>query len=100
MKDQLIEKLDCLLAERQTFSEAEVVYVLVESRKLLDRQSADGENLFPLVRFYADWSVHTSKDRHLGSIKQIAAQLATADTAGISPLVCRSTFNRIRISST
>jgi hypothetical protein len=78
MRNQLIEKLNRLLTDRATFSEAEVIYFLVESRKLLDRKREDGENVFPLVRFYADWSVHTEKDRHLASIDAIVEQLVTS----------------------
>jgi len=81
VRDQLIEKLDHLLVGRLDFSEAEAVYFLVESRKLLDRSRAEGENLYPLVRFYADWSVHTAKERQLDSIRPIAAKLAAASTS-------------------
>ncbi len=38
-----------------------VVYILVETRKLLERQ---GElNRYPALRFYCDWALHTSMDR-------------------------------------
>jgi hypothetical protein len=79
MQDQLVEKLNRLLTDRRTFSEAEVVYFLVESRKLLDRQREDGNNVFPLLRFYADWSVHTAKEYRLESIQAIVEKLASME---------------------
>lgn len=84
MKDELREKLNRLLEGRTTFTEAEAVYFLVESRKLLDRQRQDGDDRFQLVRFYADWSVHTAKDRNLGSIRNIAERIASAPRAELS----------------
>ncbi|MFA6554744.1 MAG: hypothetical protein WCS89_04560 [Candidatus Paceibacterota bacterium] len=40
--------------------ESQVVYLLVEMRKILDHGLIRS---YPLIRFYADWSVHTAKDR-------------------------------------
>ena len=73
MQDELKEKLNQLLHERTGFTEAEAVYFLVESRKLLDRYERDKR--FRLLRFYADWSVHTEKDSIKG-FETIAQQLA------------------------
>ncbi len=53
-------------------NEAEVVYFLVELRKILDRHhEATGVSAFQTVRFYADWSVHTAKSKITPAIQVI-----------------------------
>jgi hypothetical protein len=54
--------------------ECHAVYLLVEIRKILDREN---DNNFPLLRFYADWSVHTEKDKITPQIKTIMEGLLT-----------------------
>lgn len=64
MKIQIVEKLNKFLSERQNITEEyEVVYLMVELRKLLDREKDQNKsNSESLVRFHADWALHTSKD--------------------------------------
>jgi hypothetical protein len=57
----LIEKLDRELRE-PIETERQVVYILVELRKLMERNS-DAESYFAL-NFYWDWAVHTKLDRN------------------------------------
>jgi len=66
MKPQIIEKLNKFLENHTPFKEeCQAVYLMVELRKLLDREKEDRKNTnekyFPLIRFYCDWTVHTSK---------------------------------------
>lgn len=55
--------------------EAYVVYFMVELRKLLDREKP--KEMFTLIRFYADWTVHTSKDRYIEQIKPVIQRIAS-----------------------
>lgn len=67
-REEIIEKLDKFLTRYPIFKEeCHVVYLLVEIRKLLDR---DNNPNFLLVRFYCNWTVHTTKEKH-GVIKEI-----------------------------
>src|SRR5437867_1739661 len=55
------EKLNRQLSSKAPVTEARVVYILVLTRKLLERQ---GElNKYPMLRFYCDWALHTNMDR-------------------------------------
>ncbi len=72
-REEIIEKLDKFLTKHPVFEEdCQVVYLLVEIRKLLDR---DNNPNFLLVRFYCDWTVHASKDRNLGVIEEIVDKI-------------------------
>lgn len=72
-REEIIEKLDKFLTKYPAFEEdCHVVYLLVEIRKLLDR---DTNPNFLLVRFYCDWTVHTTKERNLGVIKEIVDKI-------------------------
>lgn len=58
---EIVEKLDTFLNNHAPFTEeCHTVYLLVEIRKILDH---DKNMKYPLLRFYADWSVHTEKDK-------------------------------------
>jgi len=61
----IIEKLNRFLGEHNPLSEeCHVVYLMVEIRKILDHERDTGhKNEYPLLRFYSDWIVHTSKDK-------------------------------------
>jgi len=55
------EKLDRQLSSRAPLTEVRVVYILVETRKLLELQ---GElSKYPVLRFCCDWALHTSLER-------------------------------------
>jgi hypothetical protein len=41
--------------------ECHVVYLMVETRKFLDRLGDKGEKELGLIRFYCNWTLHTSK---------------------------------------
>lgn len=82
MKIQIVEKLNKFLHEHPMKEESEVVYLLVELRKLLDREKVQNKvDSYPLVRFHADWAVHTRKDRITSAMEEIMAKIdASIDT--------------------
>lgn len=55
MKDELIRKIQDVLDRRIT-NEKQVVYLLVEIRKLMDRDKYND----PVLRTFSNWVVHTS----------------------------------------
>src|SRR5208282_250691 len=55
MKDELIRKIQDVLDRRIT-NEMQVVYLLVELRKLMDRDNYKD----PVLRTFSNWVVHTS----------------------------------------
>jgi hypothetical protein len=74
MTPEIIRKLNEFLTSRIPFKEeCEAVYLMVEIRKLLDREHP--RDCFAKVRFYCDWMVHTSKDRNQTAIKDIMEKL-------------------------
>lgn len=77
MKIQIVEKLNKFLNERSSIKEEyEVIYLLVELRKLLDREREQNHSdSYPLVRFHADWAVHTRKDNITPAMKEIMTKI-------------------------
>ena len=77
MKIQIVEKLNKFLSTRQNITEEfEVVYIMVEVRKLLDREREQNKtNKDSLVRFHADWVLHTSKDRITTPMREIMQKI-------------------------
>jgi hypothetical protein len=72
MKDEITYKLSDFLDSNRLFThESHIVCILVELRKLLDHYNADA----PLLRFYADWPVHTRKDRISSAFRKVAETL-------------------------
>lgn len=69
MRPEILAKLLKLLSQALPFTEeCQVIYLLVEIRKILDHENSSS---FPILRFYADWSVHTEKDRITPQIRAI-----------------------------
>lgn len=73
MRAQIVDNLNKFMAEHQIIKEeCEVVYLLVELRKLLDRNvEMNLPKEYSLVRFHADWIVHTRKDYITPTMKKI-----------------------------
>src|ERR1700722_17623333 len=69
---ELFLKLERLLTSGPFTSEAQVIYFLVETQKLLDR---DSNKKYRLMKFYRDWSVHTNKDRITPEIRRIIGDI-------------------------
>ena len=61
MEDQIVRKVRAEL-ERGITSECQAVYLLVEIRKLLDRDRK-GTVTYNSLRLYSDWAVHVELDR-------------------------------------
>ncbi len=55
MKDELLRKIQVVLDRRIT-NEKQVVYLLVELRKLMDRDDYKD----PILRTFSNWVVHTT----------------------------------------
>lgn len=73
MKLEIVGKLDKFLLKHSPFSEeCEVVYLLIQIRKILEH---DQDSNFKVLRFFCDWSVHTQKDRQMAGIIDIANKI-------------------------
>jgi hypothetical protein len=74
MTPEIIRKLHEFLTSHVPFKEeCEAVYLMVEVRKLLDREHP--RDRFAKVRFYCDWMVHTQKDRNQDAIRDSMEEL-------------------------
>jgi hypothetical protein len=62
MKDELLRKIQGIL-DLQITTEMQVVYLMVELRKLMDREKYKD----PMLRTLCNWVVHTSLERDEGS---------------------------------
>ena len=83
MNDAILEKL-----KEPPRAEADVVYVFVEIRKLLEREGKGKEAEFATLKFFCDWVMHVKLDRS-GARKILSlldAELsASPDPAPIEP---------------
>lgn len=71
-RDAIVEKLRMILREVPRF-EADVVYALVEIRKLLERAGKEKESEFATLKFFCDWVVHAKLS--LSGAKKVLARL-------------------------
>jgi hypothetical protein len=72
-RDEIVEKLDRFLAGHQPIeSEPAVVYWMVETRKIV---AMDGHGAWPSIKFYADWTVHSRKDRVTPDMRAVIDQI-------------------------
>ena len=70
--DEIVEKLKSfVLAHCPPKEESDVVYLMVEMRKIIDKRKKE----YPLLKFYADWAVHSEKDRITPEIERISEEL-------------------------
>ncbi len=73
MRLEIVEKLDKLLLKHIPFNEeCEVVYFMVEIRKIMEH---DNDSKYKLLRFFCDWTVHTKKDRSMSGIIDIVNEI-------------------------
>ncbi|MBP9763008.1 hypothetical protein KBD34_05340 [Patescibacteria group bacterium] len=69
-KNSIVEKINAFLLSHPALTEEyQAIYVMVELRKILDHDRAAGVYKFDVLRFYCDWTVHTSKDRFSSNMK-------------------------------
>src|SRR5579872_6673571 len=78
---ELTQKLASILV-KPIDSEPLAMYFMVQSRKLLDRRKARRLQDCDVIRFYADWCVHTEKDHITKTIKNIMQQIVRGMTGG------------------
>ncbi|MDE2096060.1 MAG: hypothetical protein KGL39_02325 [Patescibacteria group bacterium] len=67
MKNDIVDKLNLFLSENKKFNECMVVYFFVEIRKIIEHlcdglSKEEKRGIYPIVRFYADWCLHTRKN--------------------------------------
>jgi len=78
-RSEIAEKLSTLLDHRYEWTEPEVIYLFVQTRKLLDHAKLETQQDSPHLRFYCDWTVHISKDRidpiTLGVVKKMGESI-------------------------
>lgn len=78
-RSEIAEKIEVLLSNDPKWTEPEVVYLFVQTRKLLDHAKLETQQDSPHLRFYCDWTVHISKDRidpiTLGVVKDMGADI-------------------------
>jgi hypothetical protein len=83
---EVVEKMKAFLTlHSPATEECHVVYVMVEVRKVIDQEKS--RDTYPLLKFYADWTVHSRKDQVTKEMKEIVRQMFDAAAAEInSPL--------------
>lgn len=62
-RPEIAEKLGTLFDASPEWTEPEVVYLFVQTRKLIDHAKLETQQDSSHLRFYCDWTVHISKDR-------------------------------------
>lgn len=68
-EEEILNKLNIFLKNRVSFKEeCEVVYLMIEIRKILEREK---NGKYSILRFYCDWTVHIQKDRITEDMKKI-----------------------------
>lgn len=74
---EIVHKLNEILGEIPCISsEKEVVYFMVQMRKILDHKSDHWKTgSHTLLRFYCDWTVHTEKDRVTENMRQMMSEI-------------------------
>ncbi len=65
----IMEKLNTFLIKQPLKGEEDVVYLLVEIRKVIKQNGLSKK--YPILKFYCDWSVHSEKDAITPEIKMI-----------------------------
>lgn len=73
-QDEIVEKLNSKIVNTSSFDdEALVTYFMVQARKLLEH--GHSKSKYPLLNFYCDWVVHTSKDRITNEMKAVFQEI-------------------------
>lgn len=74
MKEEIILKLKEFLSKHSLITEeCYVVYLLVEARKLIEKDKC-GEK-YAILRFYCNWALHTCKSRDNQAILEIVEKI-------------------------
>ena len=92
-RTEIEEKLNIFLEDRkyQFTEECEVVYFLVEARKILEHQRNKSEYKF--LNFYADWALHIKKDRNfVREVKELVKKASSSITSRGEPFSSLDNF--------
>ena len=74
MKNETPNKLNKYLSAHETFcNEAQVMYILIETRKLIEHEDDNTKNR--ILKFYCDWVAHIKKDRVSSAMKDVVRDL-------------------------
>ena len=72
--DEIVEKIRPILEQpNPIIEECKVVYLLVEIRKIIERNN--DYKKYPLLSFYSCWVVHTRKDKITDQMMEIANEM-------------------------
>lgn len=66
MKSSIIEKLKIFFDHKDSVSESDIVYILVQLSKYYEREKLEGvsvQTAIPSIRFFRNWAVHGIIDR-------------------------------------
>lgn len=74
---QIVEKLDSFLKGGFIDSEPKAMYLMVETRKILDH-AYEKKTDYLLLRFFSDWVVHTEKTYNLEHIAPVIQKIYDA----------------------
>lgn len=86
MTNEILEKMNKFMSKPYLFqAEEDVVYFLVEMRKLLDILKITDKH--KIVKFYADWALHPSKSQNLDYIDHIISRVNQNPSKGGSEFV-------------
>lgn len=73
-RPEILEKIDRFVGGHAPMSEeCHAVYLMVEIRKVIDQARSLGR--YPLLGFYADWTVHSEKDGVTDEIRHMLEQI-------------------------
>lgn len=78
MEEEIVRKLRKALSG-PVKEEKDVVYIMVEIRKLLER--SDNKSNYPLLNFYCNWALHTEISR-ISPARQILEKIEKAISSG------------------
>ena len=57
------------------------MYIMVEARKVVDQERSHAK--YPQLKFYSDWTVHSTEDRVTSEMKEIVRKMYENATAEI-----------------
>jgi len=96
MEANELRKLKAFITSNRHFiTEQDTLYFLVYTRKYLERTSS--KDNFKILTFYADWALHTCKDKNTNHIEDIVQQIQT-EMSGFSNKDDRATENFIEMN--
>ena len=81
--NEIIHKLGEFIHRHSPLTEeAHVVYLMVEIRKAMDQEGTTAQ--FPILKFYADWTLHSRKNGITPEIKAISEEMYDAARQSIA----------------